>query len=207
MYSTDINTSSIESYILKNSDSYIHAEYLEDEIKYPLDKSIVNRLDNPMYHPILIKTIIKLPNLEWVQNEDSEKNLKLTIDDTINIKYNYKEHKYFFPEIGFVWYSLCKNDINNKVSANIVYYDDMLTSYKSIENMYKGIEALIIGLDIIENDKIIDEEELDEDEVEDDNYSMSKNLDDEYISFDEYEYEYEDDDENVDDKEYYEDKY
>jgi hypothetical protein len=200
MYSTDINTSSIESYILKNSDSYIHAEYLEDKIKYPLDKNIANRFDSPMYYPILIKTVINLPNLEWVLNEDYEKKLKLVIDDTINIKYNYEERKYFFSEIGFVWYSLRENNNNNEVSANIVYYDDILISYKSIENMYKGIETLIIGLDIIENNNIIDDEELNEDEIEDDNYSISKVLDDEYISFD-------DEYENEDDIEYYDDKY
>jgi hypothetical protein len=66
--------------------------------------------------------------------------------------------------------------------------------------MYKGIETLIIGLDIIENNNIIDDEELNEDEIEDDNYSISKVLDDEYISFD-------DEYENEDDIEYYDDKY
>ena len=202
MYSTDINTSDIELYMLKNSDSYIHTEYLEDKIKYPLDKNIVNRFDSPMYHPVLVKTVINLPNLEWFLNEDYEKKLKLMIDNTIDIKYNYEEKKYFFSEIGFVWYLLRENKNNNNVFVNIVYYDDMLISYKSIENMYKGIETLIIGLDIIENDNIIDDEELNEDEIEEDNYSISKVLDDEYISFDdEYEDEYEDD------KEYYEDKY
>ena len=45
MYSTDINTSDIELYMLKNSDSYIHTEYLEDKIKQLINEKIQERVN------------------------------------------------------------------------------------------------------------------------------------------------------------------
>ena len=197
MYST--NNSEIDCYIRK--------EYIDDEYKYPRDHDSHYHFDNPVYYPVLVKRIINLPNLVWSldynnNNNNNNKIIKLMIDDSIVIPFDFKERKYFFTEVGTVWYSLREEDNENRVSAEVIYYDDILISVRSIEEMHRGIEALIIGIDIISRENIIEESNL---ELEEDNSSMDNfaNADEEYLSMDDDEL-YE---ENIEEDEYYEDKY
>jgi len=192
MYSTDNS----------ETDSHIRKEYIDDDYKYPKDHDRHYHFDNPMYYPVLVKSIINLPNLVWSLDDDNNKIVKLIIDDSIVIPFDFKERKYFFTEVGTVWYSLREDNNENRVSAEVIYYDDILISVRSVEEMHRGIEALIIGIDIIGRENIIEENDL---ELEEDSSSMDNivNDDEEYLSIEDDEF-YE---ENIEEDEYYEDTY
>lgn len=124
-------------------------------IKYPYTNTYY--LDDYRYKAEFTTYNVFMPNIIW-KKKDGYNELKLVIDnELIDLPYDYCEIKFFFKAIGFVWYSLRPPKLDNDdVYVNIKFYDDILILHSDIDNMYRGIESLIIGLDIIEKEHIFE---------------------------------------------------
>ena len=124
-------------------------------IKYPYTNTYY--LDDYRYKAEFTTYNVFMPNIIW-KKKDGYDELKLVMDnELIDLPYDYCEIKFFFKAIGFVWYTLRPPKLDNDdVYVNIKFYDDILILHSDIDNMHRGIESLIIGLDIIEKEHIFE---------------------------------------------------